>query len=468
MSSLLIKNGTIVTSMEEYQADVLINGEKISAIGNDLQADVEKIVDAHGMYILPGGVDQHTHFSHPFGGTFTRGFETTSAACIGGTTTIVDFVPQPPGMSLEESLDKHITENAKGISMVDYSFHSMVMDVTDKLFEEITVLPDFGVSTVKLFMAYKGTPFMINDATLFRSLQAAKNAGVTIMVHAENGDIIDYLQQHCVLNGNCEPNYHAVSRPPFVEIEATKRAIEIADMVNAPIFIVHVSCKEAMQAIRNANSRGKAVYGETCPHYLVLSVDNLSKSNFEGAKYVCSPALRTPDHHEALWESIQKGWLQIVGSDHCGFDWKEQKNMGREVFTKIPNGMPGVENRLAILWTYGVEKGKLSRQRLVDVYSTAPAKFNGLFPKKGNIGVGSDADIVIYNPNVRKVISVKDSLQDVDYSIFEGMKQVGVPEKVYLRGKLIVDNGKFIGEKGQGIFIKGEPYGAAYDGFNYL
>jgi len=462
--SLLIRGGTIVTPVDEFKADILVEGEQIVAIGQDLAGRAQETVDATGMYVLPGGVDQHTHFALPFGGTYTRGFETSAAAVVGGTTTVVDFAPQPRGMGIADSVAKHTEEQAAGKSAADFAFHGMVMDAGDALFEEIPKLPAAGIPTVKLFMAYKGTPFMVDDSILYGALQAARKAGVTIMVHAENGDIIDVLQRQCVAAGQVEPKYHAVSRPPAVETEATVRALAIAAMAEAPIFVVHVSAKEAMWAIRDAYAQGQPAYGETCPHYMTLGVDNLSKPDFEGAKYVCSPALRTADHHEAMWAAIQRGWLQVVGSDHCGFDWKEQKHLGRRDFTKIPNGAPGVENRLAVLWTYGVETGKLSRQRLVDVYATAPAKFNGLFPRKGSIAVGSDADIVLYNPRWKGKMTVEGSLQGVDYCSYEGMKQSGRPEKVYLRGKLVVDGGKFVGSNDQGKYIKGEPYGAAYTG----
>jgi len=460
----LIKNGIIVTSLDEYQGDILVEGEKIIAIGKGLDGRAQEVVDASGMYVLPGGVDQHTHFNLPFGGTYTRGFETTNAAIVGGTTTIVDFVPQPKGMSLIDSVAKHIEEQAKGKAMVDYSFHGMVMDVTDQIFEEIPKLPEIGIPTLKMFMAYKGTPFMCDDGVVFKGLQAAKKAGVTMMVHAENGDIIDVLQKQCVAAGQLEPKYHAVSRPPIVETECTARAITIAEAAGAPLFIVHVSCIGAMESIRDAYAKGLPVYGETCPHYLVLTVDNLAKPDFEGAKYVCSPALRTPEHLEAMWQAVQRGWLQVVGSDHCGFDWKEQKHLGYHDFTKIPNGAPGVENRLAVLWTCGVEKGKITRQKLVDVFATAPAKFNGIFPRKGHIGVGADADLVLFDPGWKGTMSVENSLQGVDFSSYEGMEQIGRADKVFLRGKLVAEKGLFSGELGQGSFVKGEPYGAAYQG----
>ncbi|MEW6080750.1 MAG: dihydropyrimidinase [Bacillota bacterium] len=460
--SLLIKNGTVVTSVGEQKADILIEGEKIAAIGKSLEGRAEEIIDASDRYILPGGIDQHSHFGLPFGGTWTRGFETTTAAIVGGTTTVVDFAPQPAGMSIRDAIRKHSEEKAEGVAVVDFAFHGMVMDVNETLFEEIPRLPEDGVPTLKLFMAYKGTPFMVDDATLFRALQASKNAGLTIMVHAENGDVIDVLQKQCVAAGQLEPKYHAVSRPPAVETEATARAMAIAKMAEAPIFVVHVTCREAMEAIRDAYIRGIRAYGETCPHYLTLSVDNLARPDFEGAKYVCSPALRSPEHHEALWQALDRGWLQVIGSDHCGFDWKEQKHMGKENFTKIPNGAPGVQYRLAVLWTYGVEAGRITRQKLVDLYSTAPAKFNGLFPQKGDIAVGSDADLVILDPKWEGVMSIETSLEGGDYCTYEGMKQKGRAEKVFLRGRLSVDDGKFVGEPGQGKPLKGEPFGAAY------
>ncbi len=462
--SVLIANGTIVTSLGEYGADILVEGETIVAIGKGLDKRAAEVIDASGKYVLPGGVDNHTHFALPFGGTVTRGFETTPAAILGGTTTIVDYAPQPRGMSITDSVAKHDEERASGKSAVDYAFHGIVMDVTDGLFEEIPKLPERGIPTLKLFMAYKGTPYMVDDATLFKALQAAKKSGVTIMVHAENGDVIDLLQKQCVSSGQVDPKYHAVSRPPAVEAEATARAVAIAAMADAPIFVVHVSCREAMEAIRDAYIDGVSAYGETCPHYMTLGVDNLSKPNFEGAKYVCSPALRSPEHHAAMWQAIGKGWLQVVGSDHCGFDWKEQKHMGKDNFTKIPNGAPGVQYRLALLWTYGVETGKISRQKLVNVYATAPAKFNGLYPRKGDIAVGSDADIVIFDPQWEGTMSVNNSLEGVDFCAYEGMKQKGRVEKVFLRGNLSVDNGKFVGQAGQGRFLKGKPFGAAYQG----
>lgn len=459
---ILIKNGTIVTACDEYLADILIEGEKVVQIGKNLDNSGHTLVDAQGMYVLPGGVDQHTHFNFSFLTATVRGFETSNAALIGGTTTVVDFANQKIGWSVKDSIDEYIENKIVGKAMCDYALHGVVFDPNEALFKEISKLPEIGVPTIKLFMAYKGHPYHCDDDSVLKALQASKDAGVTIMVHAENAEVIDVLQKQCLAAGQVEPKYHAVSRPPLVEAECTQRAINLAAMAEAPIFIVHVTCKEAMEAVRDAYIKGIPAFGETCSHYLVLDEDNLSKPDFEGAKYVCSPALRTIEHRDALWTAIKKGWLKCVSSDHCGFDWKEQKHLGINDFTKIPNGAPGLENRMAVLWTYGVEKGRISRQKFVDLFATAPAKINGLFPRKGHIGIGSDADIVLFDPNWKGVMSVENSLQGVDYCSYEGMEQIGKVEKVFLRGKLTVDEGKFIGKQGQGQFIKGDPFGLVY------
>jgi dihydropyrimidinase len=395
-------------------------------------------------------------------GTSTAGFETTPAAIVGGTTTVVDFSPQPAGMSLLDSIAKHREEKAEGKSAVDYGFHAMVMDAQEGIFQELPALVRAGIPTIKLFMAYKGTPFNCDDATIFRMLQKTRDVGMLTMLHAENGDVIDVLQKQLVAEKKTDPKYHATSRPPVVEAEATARATMLAQAASSPVFVVHVSCAEAMTAVRDARQRGVAAFGETCPHYLTLGVENLAKPEFEGAKYVCSPALREPWHHEHLWQAIQQGWLQVVGSDHCGFNWKGQKEMGRGDFTKIPNGAPGVENRLAVLFTYGVLDGKLTLERLVDVFATAPAKFYGLYPRKGSITVGADADLIVFDPNYSGTISVKTSLQGVDYNAYEGFHQKGRPEMVFLRGNLAVEGGKFVGKLGQGKFLERQAFGMAY------
>jgi dihydropyrimidinase len=460
----LIKNGTIVTSEGEYKADVLMKNEKIAAIGMDLDASATKIVDATGMYVLPGGIDNHSHFGLPFGGTMTQGCETSHAAIVGGTTTVVDFIPQAKGMSLIEAAKRHNDEKFEGHCTPDFAFHSMVMDLTDNLYEEITKLPELGISSIKLFMAYKGTVYYCDDSVVFQALQKAKEVGVTLMVHAESADLTDIMQKQCVAKGQLEPKYHAVSRPPIVEIECIQRVVTLAKAADAPVFVVHVSAKEAMETLRDAAAKGFPVYGETCPQYICLSVDNLSKPDFEGAKYVCSPALRSPEHHEAILQALQNGWLQVFASDHSAFKFKGQKDMGRDDFTKIPNGSPGVQHRMNLLWTYGVAAGKVSRNRFVDVCSTAPAKFNGIYPQKGTIAVGSDADIIIYDPDYQGTFTLEETFEGLDYTPYEGMKQIGRADKVYLRGKLMVEKGQLVGPKGEGKFVFGKPYAAAYSG----
>jgi dihydropyrimidinase len=460
--SILIKNGTVVTALDEFRADVLIEDEKITAIGTGLDGRGATVVDAAGKYLLPGGVDQHTHFNFSFRTATVRGFETSNAALAGGTTTVVDFANQQVGWTVKDSIDAYMEQKVIGKAMCDYAFHGVVFDPSPALFKEIPHLPDIGVPTIKLFMAYKGHPYHCDDDAVFKALQASRDNGVTIMVHAENADVIDVLQKQLLAEGKTGPYYHAVSRPPLVEIEATQRAINLAAMAGAPLFVVHVTCKEAMESIREANNRGLPVFGETCTHYLVLDTEHLAKPDFEGAKYVCSPALRSAVHRDALWEAIKKGWLKCVSSDHCGFDWKEQKHLGKDDFTIIPNGAPGLENRLAVLWTNGVVKGRISRQKFVELFATAPARINGLFPRKGHIGIGCDADIVVLDPDYRGVISVNGSLQGVDYCAYEGMEQIGRVEKVFLRGQLTINDGLFIGKVGQGQFIKGQPFGLAY------
>lgn len=461
--AMLVKGGTIVTATEKTKGDILIDGEKIVAIGTGLDSRAETIIDATGKYVFPGGIDAHTHFRLPFMGTHTRSFDTTPAALVGGTTCIVDFSPQFQGMSLMDSIVKHRQESAEGVSAVDFAFHAMVLDPSPSIFEEPPALVKAGIPTVKLFMAYKGTSFYSNDATIFNMLQATKKVGMLTAVHAENADVIYEWQQQLLAAGKTDPKYHAVSRPEVVEEEATYRATRLAKAADAPIFVVHISCIEAMEALRDARQAGIAAYGETCPHYMTLSVDNLSKPDFEGAKYVCSPALRDARHFDTMWASIQNGWLQTVGSDHCGFNLKDQKEMGKEDFTQIPNGCPGVQDRLHILYTYGVKTGKLSINRLVDVFATAPAKINGLYPRKGSLIVGADADIVVFDPKYKGTITVEDSYHEIDFNSYEGMKQVGRADKVYIRGHLVAEQGKYVAGDGFGQFIPGKPFGAAYD-----
>lgn len=462
----LIKNGTILTTENEFKSDILIVGEKIAAIGTDLSAEgVDKVIDAEGKYVFPGGIDQHVHYSFVYKGSKVRGFETSNAPAVGGTTTVIEFVNQVQGKGLIESIDEFKDSAVDGVAMVDYGFHIVMTDPRPEVIEEIPKLAEAGYPTLKLFMAYKGQFFHADDDAIIQALTKGKEAGITVMVHAENGDIVDFLTKKLIAEGKTGTYYHAVSRPNVCEAEATRRAIYLAEMADAPIYIVHVTCKEALDEIRAAYQNGQSVYGETCAHYLLFDESVLDKPNFEGAKYICSPALRTKDHQDPLWEALNKGWLNAVSSDHCGFDFAEQKHMGfgeGKSFADVPNGAPSVQNRVNAMWTYGVCTGKLSKQEFVNVISTSPAKINGL-TEKGHIAVGYDADIVVFDPEYRGVMGVESCLEGVDYSIYEGMEQKGRPETVLLRGQVIVEDAKYVGEKGQGKLAKGKPFGSAYD-----
>jgi dihydropyrimidinase len=368
--SVLIKNGTIVTSDNEFKADVYISGESIHAIGENLEMEADEIVDAKGKYVLPGGVDQHVHFSFTYKGSKVRGFETSNAAAVGGTTTLIEFVNQVQGKGLVESIDEYRKTDADGIAMVDYSFHSVMTDPRPEVIDEIPRLAEAGYPTMKLFMAYKGMFFHADDDAILKALFKGKEAGITVMVHAENAEMIDVLTKKLISEGKTAPYYHAVSRPPVVEAEATRRAIYLAELADAPLYIVHVSAKEALEEVKQAYNRGQAVFGETCSHYLVLDTEDLARPGFEGAKYVCSPALRTKEHRDVLWEAVEKKWLNAISSDHCGFDYEHQKHMGfgeGNSFADIPNGAPSLQNRLNILRTYGVCEGRISKSRLVDL-----------------------------------------------------------------------------------------------------
>lgn len=460
--SLLIKNGTILSAVDEYIADLYIEGEKFIAIGKDLDVKADKVIDASGKYVFPGGVDEHVHYGS-FGG---RLFETTHAAAVGGTTTIVDFAPQEKDVPLLEAVRRQAAK-AQGNSSVDFGFHSIIMDPKDSVFDEIVHLPEVGVSCLKLFMAYKGTSFYSDDEAILKAMLEAKKAGITMMVHAENADMISVLQKYYLDRGETEPVYHYYSRPPISEDEATSRAVWLARMADCPLFVVHVTTKGAMEAIRDAHLTGQPVFGETCTHYLTLTTDYLALPNFEGAKYVCSPPLRPQLHVDALWQAVREGWLLSIGSDHCaldgGFEITKKKGIGD--FTKIPNGCPGVQDRLSLIWTYGVCTGKLTRQRFIDLTCTTPAKVSGLFPRKGHIAIGADADFSIFDPTIKSVITNETSLHGIDYTGFEGFPIEGRFDEVYLRGNLVAQKGKFVGEMGKGQWIHGKPYARCYDDY---
>lgn len=456
----LLKNGTVLTAEAEYRGDILIDGETIRAVGTGLDRLADEVIDAAGKYIFPGGVDEHTHFGS-FGG---RLFETTVAAAVGGTTTIVDFAPQERGDSLGAAVEKHAAR-ALGVSCVDFGFHSMVMDMGPDTVGQLEVLRRHGVSCVKMFMAYKGTPFYMEDDSILNVMAESRRHGITMMVHAEDPDMISFYTERLKAGGHLEPVNHSYARPPITEEEAVRHAIAMARVADVPLFIVHVSTKGGMEAVRDAYAGGQSVYGETCTHYLVLDTSFLEKPDFEGAKYVCAPPLRPREHLEALWEGIGRGWLNAVSSDHCalvgGF---EKKKEGLFDFTKIPNGVPGVQSRVSMLWSQGVAKGRITKQRFVDLIATAPAKNSGLVGK-GQIAPGFDADLVVYDPDYRGAFTQKGNLEGVGYHAFEGFEMVGRPELVFLRGEVVAEKGRFTGRRGGGRRLFARPYAAAYGHF---
>ncbi|SEC81346.1 dihydropyrimidinase [Paenibacillus sp. GP183] len=461
MSKKWIKNGIIVTSSDTYQADLLIDGGEIIGIGKMPDIDNAEVIDASGLYVFPGAVDEHTHMSMPFNGTESMPWESeTVAAAVGGTTTIVDFALQARGSSLTDTIRKWQTR-AEGNTAIDYNLHVAITDLTNDIMEEISTAVKLGVSTFKLFMAYKGE-LMVDDSTMFRMLQKAKEVGALVMVHAENGDIISLLQQQLLSEGKTEPYYHAVSRPIDIETEATHRAIKLAKAAGSPIFIVHVSSGEPAEEIRRARASGQPVFAETCPQYLFLDESYLALPDFEGAKYVCSPPLREKSQHEQLWNAITDGTLQAIGTDHCSFDFKNQKYLGRNDFSKIPNGGNGIEHWIPLLYTYGVKAGKISLNRFIELISANPAKFMGLYPRKGTIAVGSDADLVLFDPKVEQTITASSQLQGSDYNFYEGWQVQGAARHVLLRGEVIVKNGTYVGSRTQGQFIHAKPFGAAF------
>jgi dihydropyrimidinase len=455
----VIRNGTIVTATDIYAADVGINSDKISAIAAQLPIEnASRVIDAAGHLVMPGGIDVHTHLDMPFGGTTSADdFETgTIAAAFGGTTTLIDFAIQYKGQSLRQAFDGWM-QKAHGKAVTDFAFHCIITDLGAAQLEEMGQLIHEGVTSFKLFMAYPGV-FMLDDATIFRAMaQAAKHAGLVCM-HAENGGAIDVLVEKALAEGKRAPKYHALTRPTTAEAEATSRAIALAEMAGAPVYIVHLSCNDALEKVREARDRGLPVYAETCPQYLYLSLENFDVPGFEGAKYVFTPPLREKWHQEKLWQGLAQDTLQVVSTDHCPFCFKEQKELGKDDFTKIPNGGPGIEHRLSLIYTGGVHGKKFSANRFVELVSTAPAKLFGLYPRKGTIAVGSDADLVIFDPNEEQVISAKTHHMRVDYSMFEGIRVRGVPKTVFSRGRAVIDGGKFVGRAGAGQFVRRQTY----------
>ena len=455
----IITNGRVVTASDTYASDVAIGNGKIVAIGQSLPPEnASRIIDAAGKYVLPGGIDVHTHLDMPFGGTTSSDdFETgTRAAAFGGTTTLIDFAIQYKGQTLRTAFDTWMRK-ASAKAVCDYAFHCIITELADAQLDEMNALVREGVTSFKLFMAYPGV-FMLDDGSIFKALRTtAKNGGLVCM-HAENGNAIDVIVQQALAEGKKAPKYHALTRPTTAEAEATSRAIALAEMAGAPVYIVHLSCNEALEKVREARDRGLPVCAETCPQYLYLSIENFDVPDFEGAKYVFTPPLREKWHQEKLWNGLKSDHLQVVSTDHCPFCFKEQKELGRNDFTKIPNGGPGVEHRMSLIYSGGVAGGRFSVNRFVELVCTTPAKLFGLYPRKGTIAVGSDADLVIFDPNRKHTISAKTHHMRVDYSMFEGIQVMGMPVTVLSRGRVVVESDKFLGRAGTGEFVKRSTY----------
>jgi dihydropyrimidinase len=459
--SVLIKNGHVITAVDDYFGDVLIEGETVAAVGASLDVGADRVIDAAGKYVIPGAIDPHTHMEMPFGGTvtcddFTSG---TVSAAFGGVTSLIDFCLQAPGQSIPDALATWHEKITRCPPVIDVGFHMAITDLHDGgRLEDVALVPDQGVTSYKLFMAYKGA-IMVDDETLFKTMQVAARTGALVMVHAENGDVIDVLVKQALAEGKTEPRWHAATRPPLTEGEATSRAIKLAHLAGCPLYVVHVSCREAIEPVAAARAAGWRTWAETCTQYLFIEQGDLEEPDFAGAKYVFTPPPRPPENHEHLWQALQTGVLSAVSSDHCAFRLKDQKTLGRDDFSKIPNGGPGIENRLHMLHHFGVREGRLTMNQLVDLCCTQPAKLFGMFPRKGTIAVGSDADIVVWDPEKPLTLSASTHHSNVDYNLFEGTEVIGAPELVLVRGQVIVDNDELVAAPGAGQFLARARFG---------
>lgn len=454
----LIHGGQVVSPQGATAADVLIDGETISAVlapgtAALLGVQADTVIDATGKYVLPGGIDVHTHMDMPFGGTFSvDDFETgTRAAAWGGTTTIIDFPVQKKGGSLQEAVDTW-HEKAEGKACIDYGFHAILADVTESSLKEMDVLVDQGVTSFKLFMAYPGV-FLSTDDQIMQAMFKASDNGATIMMHAENGAAIDQIVSRAIGEGHTEPKYHGLTRPIALEAEAVNRATQMAGVTGAPLYFVHLSSGEAVDVVAQARDEGRNVFAETCPQYLFLDESDLARPDFEGAKYVCTPALRPQEEQAKLWKGLRTNDLSVVATDHCPFCFVPDKQLGRDDFRAIPNGLPGVEHRMDLLHM-GVTKGEIGLARWVEIAAATPARMFGLYPKKGTITPGADADIVVYDPNAVQIVSADTHHMNVDYSVYEGWEFTGKVDTVLSRGEVILDDGQFSGAPGRGQYLK--------------
>ncbi len=451
--SVLIKNGRIITASDNYVADIFIEGETISAIGKKLNVKADREIDASGMLVFPGGIDPHVHLEMPFMGTFSSDTHATGtrAALFGGTTTVIDFVLQKQGHSLHEALDEW-NGRAKGTTFSDYSYHMAITDFNENTKKEIKeFIDDEGITSFKTFMAYKGA-LMIDDRMMIGLMEEVKKQGGLVTVHATNGDMIDYLIQKNRDAGNLAPLYHYLSQPEVTEAEASERFVDMLNYTGCPGYIVHLTCEGALNAVRNATKRNQHLFVETCIQYLLLDA-SLYEKNFEGAKWVMSPPLRQKKDQETLWAGINQGLVNVVATDHCPFMW-EQKLKGKDDFSKIPNGHPALENRMELLFSEGVVKGKISLNKYVELACTNPAKIFGMFPEKGIIAIGSDADIVIFDPEEKHTLSASTHHMNVDYSGYEGWEVTGKVKTVLLRGEVAIEDNECKVAKGYGKFIK--------------
>ena len=464
MASVLIQNGTIVNADSTVNADLLIEGAIIKEVRAGIPpSGAETVVDASGLLVLPGGIDAHTHLDMPFGGTYSADdFETgTRAAAIGGTTTIVDFAIQARGTRMRTALDTW-WKKAETKACIDYGLHMIITDLPDAGLEDMDDMVREGIASFKLFMAYPNV-LMVDDTTIFKAMRQTAKNGALICMHAENGSVIDVIVQQALAEGKTAPIYHALTRPTVAEAEAVNRAIAMAEIAGVPVYIVHLSSEDALNQVREARDRGLPAFAETCPQYLLLSIeDNMQDKGWDGAKYVFTPPLREKRNHAKLWDGLRNDNLQVVSTDHCPFCFEDQKAMGKGDFTRIPNGGPGIENRLQLLHHHGVGLGNFSINRFVELVSTAPARIFGMYPKKGVLAPGSDADLVLWDATADHTISAATHHMRVDYSMFEGFRVRGNARDVYSRGELIVSGGKFIGKAGRGRYLRREARGGAW------
>jgi len=459
--SILIKGGRIVTASDDYVGDIYAENQTITLIGKSLNMEADTVVDASGKYVIPGAIDPHTHLEMPFGGTITCDDFTSgsTAAAFGGTTSLVDFCIQTPGETFGKALETWHEKIDRCKPVIDVGFHIAITDLHDGgTLEDLAKIPAEGVTSYKLFMAYKGA-VMVDDETLFKVMRVASDTGALVMVHAENGDAIDVLVKEALAAGNTDPVWHARTRPPIMEGEATNRAVQLAHAAGAPLYVVHVSCKEAIDPIAKAREADWDTWGETCPQYLFIDESALEKPNFEGAKYVYTPPPRPKENQDELWHALRSGVLSAVSTDHCPFNWDGQKTMGRDDFSKIPNGGVGIENRLHMLHHFGVREGRITMNRLVELCCTAPAKFFGIYPKKGTIAVGADADLVVWDADKKLTISAETHHSNSDYTLFEGTEVQGSPELVTVRGQVIVKDDQLVAKPGAGQFVKRATFG---------